>query len=190
MSGYIGHGVINRRHFMNWENTFRQRMRMFQPSSVPKHGLAISIKIRPIGGCFHREHSPNAYKLIDEYLDSILKRMGNFGFEEHESGPEILVYLTMSAAVISLASSIINLVTTIINARQKGIQLGNGRRDPLELIVRGFDKEGKLQEEKVLRFDVGDDCRGEVVKKALEGSIKKLFPMNIKKLRRTKVRSI
>lgn len=32
--------------------------------------LTMSIKMKSIGGCFHRDHSPKAYQMIDRYLES------------------------------------------------------------------------------------------------------------------------
>jgi len=47
---------------MTWEDEFSRRMEGFH-SSLPNEneGIPVSIKIRPTGGCFHREHSPIAY---------------------------------------------------------------------------------------------------------------------------------
>ena len=54
-----------------WEETFRRRMRDFQARSGSQQGEAVSIKIRVSSGCFHREHSPYAYELIDKSLGEL-----------------------------------------------------------------------------------------------------------------------
>ena len=61
-----------------------------QPGEVP-----LSIKLRVVSGCFHREHSPHAYQLIDSHLNA---SPAELEFQEHESGPELLVYM---AAVLA-----------------------------------------------------------------------------------------
>lgn len=160
---------------MTWEDDFRRRMERFHPSSpVDGEGIPISIKIRPSGGCFHREHSPIAYQIIDEYLRS--HPISDFDFEEHESGPEVLVYLAFVTAGISFAANIINLVTAIIKARSEGIQRGDHRDAPLELIVRGFDKKGVLREEKVLTIKTSENVSEELIERALLTSTDKVIP--------------
>ena len=116
-------------------------------------GLApVSIKVGVTSGCFHREHSPHAYQLIDDYLaDADLSDL-QFRFEEHESGPELLVYLAVTAAALGVVKSVVELVTAIIKARSEGIKKGDRPSDPLELIVRGHSKDGEYFEETVLRI--------------------------------------
>ncbi len=147
-----------------WTEEFRERMDRFE-SHAPGAGRSASIKIRVASGCFHREHSPNAYAIIDEFLRADRER--SYSFMEHENGPELLVYLSVAAAGISLAASVISLVTAIIQARAEGIKRGDKPRDPVELIVRGFDRAGKLEEEKILRFNPDDKVSRELIEKAL-----------------------
>jgi len=52
-------------------------------------------------GCFHREHSPHAYVLIDRDLDG-LTRDPAVSFVEHENGPELLVELALATAGLGL----------------------------------------------------------------------------------------
>ena len=110
----------------SWRDEFEQRMQRF--GSHPKHdgdGQAVSVKVRVTSGCFHREHSPNAYQLIDEYLRLHASEEQHCSFEEHESGPELLVSLALTTAGISLLTGIINLVAAIIKARSDGIKKGD-----------------------------------------------------------------
>lgn len=172
-------------YMSNWESDFRHRIDMFEASSLSRDkGITISIKIRVISGCFHREHSPNAYRIIDDYLHSYLAHDEQVSFEEHESGPELLVYLALGTAGITLAKSVIDLITAIIKARSEGIKHGDHPRDPIELIVRGFDENGKLKEEKILRIDSRDIISKELIEKTLQSSVNKMIPKNIKNKRR------
>ncbi len=90
---------------------FRQR----RPPGTSE--AALSIKIRVTSGCFHREHSPHAYGLMDAHLAT---SAAEIEFEEHESGPELLVYLALATAGLTLAKSVIDLITAIIKARSDG----------------------------------------------------------------------
>jgi hypothetical protein len=154
---------------MAWETLFRSRMNNFETSiRKNKNQLPISIKIRVVSGCFHREHSPNAYKIIDEYLHSIPTK--ECMFEEHESGPEFLISLTIVSGAINFTANIIKLVTAIINARVEGIKRGDHPSSPLELIIRGYDKKGEYKEEKLLTISSFDEISPNSIKKAFIGS--------------------
>jgi hypothetical protein len=111
--------------------------------------VPVSIKIRVTSGCFHREHSPHAYRIIDDYLSRAELSDMNYRIEPHESGPEILTYV---AEGVSVAASIIALITAIIEARSQGIKKGDRPSDPLELIVRSHSKDGEYFEETLLRI--------------------------------------
>lgn len=124
-------------------------MKDFGPA--PDGLVPVSVKVRVTSGCFHREHSPHAYVLIHDYLATADLSDIHCQFEEHESGPEILVYV---AAGLAFTKSVIDLVTAIIKARSEGIKKGDNPSDPLELIVRGHskDKDGEYFEETILRI--------------------------------------
>jgi hypothetical protein len=79
----------------------------------------------------------------------------HYRIEEHESGPEILVYLAVTTAGLSLAKSIVELVTAIIKARSEGIKRGDRPADPLEVIVRGHSRDGEHTEERIMRIAAG-----------------------------------
>lgn len=165
----------------SWDREFQKRMHKFENTLLNKHGQSISIKIRVTSGCFHREHSPNAYQIIDEYRDSHPFQNEYVSFEEHESGPEILVYLALATAGLSLTKSIIDLVVTILKARSKGIKKGDKPDYPLELIVRGYHKTGELKDEKILRFDSRGIVDEEIIENMLQKAINKMFLKNKKK---------
>ena len=158
-----------------WQRNFRNRLHDFEakhrrpPGTVP-----VSIKIRVNLGCYHREHSPHAYSFIDKYLNE-LGTYDDFTFEEHESGPELLVFVATTTAGISLAKSIIDLVIAIIKARSEGIKKGDRRTAPLELIVRRANDRGEFREEMVLRVEHGETINQEVIEECLRQSISVLL---------------
>jgi hypothetical protein len=114
--------------------------------------IPVSLKVRVESGCFHREHSPEAYRLIDQYLAGLGKPEVPFKFEEHESGPEILVYLAVTTAGLSLAKSVVELLTAIVKARSEGIKKGDRPSHPVEVIVRGHWEDGNYFEERIVRL--------------------------------------
>jgi hypothetical protein len=128
-----------------WQEDFRNRMHGFVVrKGALRPGSGVSIKVRIESGCFHRDHSPEAYRIIDRKLT---KLPGNVDWVEHESGPELLVYLAVTTAGLTLAKSVIDLLTTIIKARSEGIKKGDQPCHPLVLIVRRItDKEGYREE--------------------------------------------
>jgi heme/copper-type cytochrome/quinol oxidase subunit 1 len=137
------------------------------------HIITVSIKIRVQGGCFHREHSPFAYEIIDEYMDS--HPSNEYLFEEHESGPEILTYLKTIGGVLSFVGGVIQFITAIIKARTEGIIHGDTRKAPIELIVRTIDEKENVKEEKVLQIKTGQEISEALIQKALTTSINKMF---------------
>lgn len=159
-----------------WQETFRSRMHRFEQRRPPAPGEeAVSIKVRVSSGCFHREHSPHAYELIDRHLDKLVAVDSGFAFEEHESGPEILVYLALGTAGITLAKSIIDLVTAIIKARSEGIHKGDHPSHPLELIVRRVHNGQEFREETVLRIGHRDSLDETQIEQHLRDALQKLL---------------
>lgn len=139
----------------------------------------VSIKVRVTGGCFHREHSPEAYRFIDEYLTRANLSDIRYEIVEHESGPEILVYVALTTAGLTLAKSVIELITAIIKARSEGIKRGDTPAESLEIIVRGHTKDGEYTEERIMRIPAGTS----ITPKQLED----VFPQQ-SKLARSKTR--
>jgi hypothetical protein len=164
-----------------WQRTFRHRMRHFENHHTPPPGsLAVSIKVRVTSGCYHREHSPHAYELIDKHLGT-LKRYDEFAFEEHESGPELLVYVAAVTAGISLAKSVIDLIIAILKARSEGIKKGDHPTAPLELIVRSVYKEGEYKEETVLQIGHHDTVDRKMIEKHVKKAVADLLKRENKK---------
>jgi hypothetical protein len=160
---------------MTWQNQFKNRIDDFENHFNDGTGVTISIKIRVDSGCFHRECSPHAYAIIDKELTILNPKKEKAVLIEHESGPEILVYLTIVSGSITLTTAIINIVTAIINARKKGIELGDRPNSSINLIIRNFDKKGKIKEEKIFTIDRSSSIDKKIIKDILEKGIKKLL---------------
>ncbi len=166
-----------------WLNQFRSRMNEFTAGTT-EAGTAISIKIRIETGCFHREHSPHAYRIIDAYASELSRSAPELSFtiEEHETGPEILVWLKES---MEFAKSLIELVVTIYKARKEGNKQGDKPSSPLEIIVRGFQKDGVYYEEKIIRISPDHPMAEKLVKDALQKQLGAKKPLKSKKSKTT-----
>ncbi len=156
----------------NWQTTFRHRMRQFEARWPSRAGeISVSVKVRVVSGCFHREHSPRAYELIDQHLAGLEPADALFDFEEHESGPEILVYLAVATAGITLVKSVIDLITAVIKARSDGIKKGDKPSDPVELIIRRVGNREEFHEQIVLRIGHTDPIDPATVEKRLNEAL-------------------
>ncbi len=154
---------------MTWENELSERLETFrQEKHLDDDVLILSIKIRVTGGCFHREHSPNAYKLIDNLKYSKLDNK----IIEHENGPEIVAYIALATASISFLQSTISLVTEILKARRDGISKGDSPKENLKVIVRGFDKKGRLKEEEIIEVNNITPIDQKTIEKILNKTLK------------------
>lgn len=158
---------------MAWSYELKERLAQYLHlvGQIEQNVLPISIKIRVTSGCFHREHSPVAYKLIDEYVKTHPER--NIRLVEHENGPELLVYVTLITAGLNLSAQLINVVTAIIKARSEGIKKGDSPKDSIEVIVRGFDKKGNLKEENILKINSSDKIKSADIKDILDATLNK-----------------
>lgn len=156
-----------------WESQFRERMRSFGAMRQPRGGeVAASLKVRVTSGCFHREHSPQAYCLIDKHLDSMPR--DGWEFVEHESGPELLVLLALTAAGLELTKSVIDLVAAIVEARRDGVKKGDQPSDPIELIVRRIGDGDTFREETVLRIGHRDPVDREQIEALLDQAVERI----------------
>jgi len=133
----------------------------------------VTIKIRVDSGCFHREHSPIAYSLIDQELSRIPEDERRFDFIEHESGPEIIAWIALGTASITLAKSLIDLITAIINARAKGREAGDHPDGKLLLIVRDTHRTDSSTEEFVMEIYDKEMVSSKQVNDAIEKGIQK-----------------
>jgi hypothetical protein len=159
-----------------WPFEFRERMRRFGGSREPRTGeTAVSFKIRVNSGCFHREHSPQAYEIIDQNLRSLARTDTHIVFEEHESGPEILAYVALAATGLGFAAQVINLITAIIKARSEGIKKGDHPTDPMHLIVRRVHDAEGFREEQVLTIGHTDTIDEAKLQRQLTEALRKLL---------------
>lgn len=159
-----------------WPEDFRRRMEAFGNRVGHRPGdTAVSIKVRVTSGCFHREHSPIAYSLIDAALCNVRGPEREFEFLEHESGPEVLVYVAAATAGISLAKSVIDLVVAILKARSEGIRKGDNPSHPIELIVRRSVQREHVADEVVLRLDHSDRIDAGQVERRLRDTLRRLM---------------
>lgn len=139
----------------------------------PDGAAGLSIKVRPTGGCFHRDHSPRAYEIIDRELASIPDEERVFIFEEHETGPELVLYVV---AGVNLATSAFNFLTAIIKARTEGILKGDDRTDPLDVSIRGIDKHNQpVKERTVLQVACRTRLKEIQLREALDKAIEEEF---------------
>jgi hypothetical protein len=140
----------------------------------PAHAgdVSLSIKVRVVSGCFHREHSPHAYALIDSHLRSLSP---DIEFVEHESGPELLVYLAVAASGLTFVNSVIDLITAIIKARSDGVKKGDRPDAPLELLVRRVDDGHEFREEILFRIGHTEPVDSNAVERHVGEAIRKLF---------------
>ena len=155
----------------HWLAGFRHTVGDFQRRQTGK-GRAVSIKVRVESGCFHREHSPEAYKIIDARLR---RPPEHAEVIEHESGPELLLYLAVTAGALSLAKSVVELVTEIFKARAAGIKRGDRPSDPLVLIVRRVDEKNEYHEDMILRIGHTDPVDLVLIEKELNASIRDML---------------
>jgi hypothetical protein len=152
----------------HWLTGFRQTVDDFRSRQMG-NGQIVSVKVRVESGCFHREHSPEAYKIIDARLR---RPPEHAEIIEHESGPELLLYLAVTAGALSLAKSVVELVTEIFKARAAGIKKGDHPKDPLVLIVRRVDEKNEYREDVIFRIGQADSVDSGVVEKELTAAIK------------------
>jgi hypothetical protein len=152
----------------HWLKGFRHTVGDFQRRETG-NGDVVSIKVRVESGCFHREHSPEAYKIIDARLR---RPPEHTEVIEHESGLELLLYLAVTAGALSLAKSVVELVTEVFKARTAGIKKGDHPSDPLVLIVRRVDEKNEYREDVILRIGHDDAVDSGKIEKELTAAIK------------------
>jgi len=160
---------------LTWESEFRARMRSFESQRPARgEGVSVSLKVRVTSGCFHREHSPRAYELIDGHLASVpAAQRADFTIVEHESGPELLVYLALATAGVTLAKSVIDLLVAIIKARADGVKRGDRPAEPVELIIRRVCEGDKVIEETVLRIGPDDPVNGVAIGASVKAALRR-----------------
>ena len=153
---------------MHWIDSFRERIVQFEDRhSRELNEVPVSIKVRVDGGCYCRNCCRHAWRIVDRQVSELSKAENRFEIEEHESGPEVIAYVALATAGVTLAKSVIDLVTTVIKARSEGAKSGDTRRESVTLVVRRLKTDDTLAEERTMTFDVHDDVTAEIVRKAL-----------------------
>lgn len=158
-----------------WGAEFRARMQSFELKRRPRKGeVSASLKVRVVSGCFHREHSPQAYMIFDKHVATASLRTSDFALVEHESGPELLLYLAIATTGVTLAKSVIDLIVAIIKARAEGVRKGDRPSDPVEVIVRRIGNGDRFVEEKVLRIGHTASVSGAEIEARVNQALKRL----------------
>ena len=114
--------------------------------------LPVSIKLRVDSGCFCRSCCPEGHRLITDYLRQHPNVEVEARIVEHESGPEILAYINLTAGVASLAAAVVSLVVAVVQARAEGARRGDKRGYPFRLIIRRIDDKQKFEEDIVMEI--------------------------------------
>jgi hypothetical protein len=154
---------------INPETAFNQRI--LDRFGLPPRSDAQPILIKlAVSDCFHREHSPHAWQIIDEYLGK--HPPDGFRLEKHESGPELLVWV---AKGIGLVKSLFELITTILKARSDGLRKGDKSGSPVEIIVRKIEPDGRVTEERITRFYSREPMDPAATEQAINNAITKLL---------------
>jgi hypothetical protein len=117
-----------------------------------------------VGAPCCRGHWPQTWRKVYKYLkekgserdwdEQAIVRwcVDQFIIEEHESGIEIIAYLSLSTAIIALATSIVNLITTLSKAFSKESR-ERGESKSITLYIRYIHDEWVI-EEPALRIDI------------------------------------
>lgn len=122
----------------------------------------ISIKLSPLNsGCCCSHCLSETWHITNQFIapsgpvehegDALIENGENrFVLEQHESGPEIIVYFAIATASITLAKSIIDLISIIIKGLSNETKKQPGR---IKISKRQLIK-GKIEEEKLIELDI------------------------------------
>ena len=125
------------------------------------HESYVSIKIKPSNKeccCFHcwprTWEKINAYifpcgPLEDEGSVLIEQEDAKFVLQCHESGPEIIIYLGLTTALIAITNSVIDLITTLVKARQNE----HAKKVCKLTIAKRYQVKGKVEEEQIVEIE-------------------------------------
>jgi hypothetical protein len=95
-------------------------------------------------------------------------------FEEHESGPEVLVFLAVASAGLTVAKSLLDLVTAVVKARSAGTRKGDNGSPAVEIVVRRVRRQDEQIEERIVRVSGIDRDEREAIEQALLQALKEL----------------
>ncbi len=137
----------------------------------------LSFKIKGESGCYCSGCCSRAWDIINEYIypcgpighegDALINTNGmNYVLEQHESGPEIVIYLGLATASISFITAVIGLATVLVQALQDKSKNGFIK------IINRYQINGTVTEE-ILEIEapVSEDTikkLGDVIKTSIE----------------------
>lgn len=137
----------------------------------------VILKIQPAEGgccCFHcwpetwraiNRHIAPSGPIEDESDTLVTDHDTSYVLECHESGPEIVVYLTLATASIMLVKSIVDLITAFLKT------IGKDRKHPARLkISKRLINKGKPIDETLVEIDLP---LSEDITKKLQSRVKK-----------------
>lgn len=164
----------------DWQIEFQNRMKEFG-ADVGAEGPIVSFKIRAVTGCYCRGCCPAAHQELDRYLKEHPFDARYFQYLEHESGPELLIYIgaataatVMLTAGINLVKSVVDLATTVVKARADGRKQGDRKPEPLVIIVRTIDGAGAYRECEILQVDTLAPPTPKAIEKAVTEEFEKI----------------
>ena len=167
-----------------WKEDIRRRLDAFSERNE-SDGFAISIKFRP-PECFCRgNHAPVANRLIDDYQRHHPFDRDQYEYVEHESGPELLVYLAVGVAALGVLKSVIELATAIVKARSEGAKKGDQQHGPLVIVVRGFWPDGEFFERPVIKAALEPSPNEKVIGKCLIETVQQIANEQLRPKRET-----
>jgi hypothetical protein len=167
---------MNKARLAAWIRDFRNRIDSFE-NDFPPHNdeIPVSIKVRTDSGCYSRGCCTHAFRIIDKKVNELRSKDDRFCFVEHENGPEILTYLTLIPAGLTIPESIVELVTVIIKARTEGRRHGDRHSHPITLAVRCLKDKDVLSEARILTFRDYKLVSSDMIQEILLNGCKKLF---------------
>lgn len=163
-----------------WLDEFHQRMDRFH-RTARGDGIAISIKLRAERGNFDHYGFPDLYPSLNAVLRQ--RKSDDIAIQEHESGPEWLIYLVVTASVLNLIKPMIELITVALKAREKPRKNDGGVRKapPLVLIVRRLDDEQIYRQRIVCRIEPDQTIKTVDLEAELEAAIEEIAANRVRK---------
>jgi hypothetical protein len=161
-----------------WQKEIKQRLERFNHGDGK--GLALSVKVRVKSNCFCYDHSGRFHQMMDRDRRGEREGTSHWEYEEHESGPEWLLYLALTAAGLGIAEKTLGIVKSVVDLVALSVKSHREERrkrrqtpEPLIIVVRGFDPEGAFFENPVM--EIGDDPpRDEAIKDSLAAVIQQI----------------
>lgn len=121
----------------------------------------ISIKLSPPSGCCCSDCWPDTWETINNFISPygpiehggealIEKGKDKFVLKSHETGPEIIIYIALVTASLTLLKSIIDLINTIV----KGLSTESRKQPPRIKISKRQIIKGNIKEEILLEIEI------------------------------------